>query len=127
VVLKTDNTGPAMDFMRWLTTDRIVDFLHTAPVHFQPARLDLYEDQRWRDNPMIQKYSGVVEQMRELVTDKSVVLTSIDTQGPAPDVRPGKVFESFVMPEMLQNKILRGMASDEAVNVAAARMREVIK
>lgn len=31
------------------------------------------------------------------------------------------------MPEMLQNKILRGMASDEAVNVAAARMREVIK
>jgi multiple sugar transport system substrate-binding protein len=127
VVLKTDNTGPAMDFMRWLTTDRIVDFLHTAPVHFQPARLDLYVDQRWRDNPMIQKYSGVVEQMRELVTDKSVVLTSIDTQGPAPDVRPGKVFESFVMPEMLQNKILRGMASDEAVNVAAARMREVIK
>ncbi|UES59611.1 extracellular solute-binding protein (plasmid) [Roseibium aggregatum] len=127
VVLKTDNTGPAMDFMRWLTTDRMVDFLHTAPVHFQPTRLDIYEDQRWRDNAMIQKYSGVVEQMRELVTDESVVLTSIDTQGPAPDVRPGKVFESFVMPEMLQNKILREMDSAEAVDQAAAKMREVIK
>lgn len=126
VVLKTDNTGPTMEFMRWLTTDKIVDFLHTAPVHFQPARLDIYDDPRWRDNLLIKTYAAPIEQMRELITDPSVVLTSIDTQGPAPDVRPGKVLESFVMPEMLQNKLLRGMASDEAVSVAAAKMREVI-
>lgn len=127
VVLKTNNTGPTMDFMRWLTTDKLVDFLHTAPVHFQPARLDIYDDARWRDNPLIQKFGPEIDQMRNLVTDDSVVLTSIDTQGPAPDVRPGKVFESFVMPEMLQNKLLRDMDSTEAVVQAAAKMREVIK
>lgn len=126
VVLDTDNTGPAMEFMRWLTTDRMVDFLHTAPVHFQPARLDLYEDQRWRDNPMIKKYDGMIETMRGLITDDSVVLTSIDTQGSAPDVRPGKVFESFTLPEMLQNKILREMDSAEAVAKAAEKIREII-
>lgn len=105
----------------------MVDFLHTAPVHFQPARLDIYDDQRWRDNALIKQFSAEIDQMRNLVTDGSVILTSIDTQGPRPDVRPGKVFESFAMPEMLQNKILRGMDSAEAVAQAAAKMRDVIK
>jgi len=127
VVLKTDNTGRAMDFMRWLTTDRLIDFLHTAPVHFQPTRLDIYDNPRWRDNALIKQFSAEIDQMRHLVTDKSIILTSIDTEGPAPDVRPGKVFESFVMPEMLQNKILRKMDSAQAVAQAAAKMREVIK
>jgi multiple sugar transport system substrate-binding protein len=126
VVLDTENTGPAMEFMRWLTGPKMVDFLHTAPVHFQPARLDLYEDQRWRDNPLISQYSGMIETMRGLVTDPSIVLTSIDTQGPAPDVRPGKVFESFVLPEMLQNRILKEMDAAEAVTQAAERMRALI-
>ncbi|RAH99299.1 ABC transporter substrate-binding protein [Acuticoccus sediminis] len=126
VVLNTDNTGPAMEFMRWLTTERLVDFLHTAPVHFQPARLDIYDNDQWRANPLVQKYGDAIETMRGLITDPSVVLTSIDTQGPRPDVRPGTVFESFALPEMLQNKILRGMDSGEAVDVAAAKMRELI-
>ncbi|GGO60090.1 hypothetical protein SAMN05444398_111134 [Roseovarius pacificus] len=89
-------------------------------------RLDLYEDDRWRDNPLIQKYETEIELMRELVTDESITVTSIDTQGPAPDVRPGKVFESFVLPEMLQNKILRGEASGDAVSMAADKMRKLI-
>lgn len=126
VVLNTPNTGPAMEFMRWLTVDRMVDFLHTAPVHFQPTRLDIYDDPRWRDNPLIRKYGAEIDLMRNLVTDESIVVTSIDTQGPAPDVRPGKIFESFVLPEMLQNKILRGEDSGEAVSKAAARMREIV-
>lgn len=126
VVTKTDNTEATMEFMRWLTGEKLIDFLHTAPVHFQPARLDIYDDARWLDNPLIKTYKGAIDQMKSLITDQSVVLTSIDTQGPAPDVRPGKVFESFVMPEMLQNKLLKGMASDEAVTTAAAKMRQVI-
>lgn len=126
IVMNTDNTGPAMDFMRWLTTERMVDFLHTAPVHFQPARLDIYEDDRWRDNPMVEKYAGIIEMNRRFITDDSVILTSIDTQGPRPDVRPGKVFESFILPEMLQNRILREMDAAEAVSQAAAAIRELI-
>lgn len=125
MVMNTENSGAAMEFMDWMTTELMVDFLHTAPVHFQPTRLDIYEDQRWRDNALIKKHSGMIETMRSLVTDDSVVVTSIDTQGPAPDVRPGKVFESFALPEMLQNKILRGMESAEAVAAAAEKVRQV--
>ena len=126
IVLNTDMVGPAMEFMRWLTNDRMVDFLHTTPIHFQPARLDIYDNDRWRDNALIRKYSHILERNRRFITDDSVILTSIDTQGPHTDVRPGKVFESFALPEMLQNKILRGVESGEAVARAAARMREVI-
>ncbi|WP_043540460.1 ABC transporter substrate-binding protein [Salinarimonas rosea] len=126
VVLNTDNTGRAMDFMRWLTTDRLIDFLHTAPVHFQPTRLDIYDNDQWRSNPLISKYSGQIETMRRMVSDDSMLVTSIDTQGPHPDTRPGKVFEAFVMPEMLQDKLIRGLSSAEAVDRAAARMRELV-
>ena len=126
IVLNTDNVGPTMEFMQWMTNDRLVDFLHTAPVHFQPARLDMYDNDRWRDNALIQQYDHIIEANRRFITDDSVILTSIDTQGPHPDVRPGKVFESFVLPEMLQNKILRGLDSADAVAQAATRMREVI-
>ena len=126
IVLNTDNVGPTMEFMQWMTNDRLVDFLHTAPVHFQPARLDMYDNDRWRDNALIQQYDHVIEANRRFITDDSVILTSIDTQGPHPDVRPGKVFESFVLPEMLQNKILRGLDSADAVAQAATRMREII-
>lgn len=126
-VLDTDNKGPAVDFMRWLTTDKFVEYLHTAPMNFQPTRLDIYDDPKWRENELITRFNANVETMRSLITDESVVITSIDTQGPRPDVRPGKVFQSFVMPEMLQNVLLQDMAPDEAVTAAAAKMRDVIK
>lgn len=126
MLLNTDNKGPAMDFLRWLTTEKFVDFLHTAPMNFQPTRLDIYDNQQWRDNPMIEKFSDTVELMYKTITDPSIVIKSIDTTGPRPDVRPGKVFQSFALPEMLQNKLIRGMASDEAVDTAATRIREVI-
>jgi multiple sugar transport system substrate-binding protein len=126
VVLKTPQSDEAMKFMRWFTENQFINFLHTAPLHFQPPRLDVYEDARWRAHPLIEKHAAAVEEMRRFLTDKSIILTSIDTQGPAPSLKPGKIFEAFVFPEMLQNKCLKGMASAECVKVAADRMRQVI-
>jgi multiple sugar transport system substrate-binding protein len=64
--------------------------------------------------------------MRKMVTDEAMLVTSVDTQGPRPDIRPGKVFEAFVMPEMIQDKLIKGMSSTEAVERAAARMRQLV-
>ncbi|QRG06322.1 extracellular solute-binding protein [Xanthobacter dioxanivorans] len=126
VVLKTPQADEAMKFMKWFTDNQYINFLHTAPLHFQPPRLDVYDDARWRAHPLIEKHNAAVEEMRRFLTDKNIVLTSIDTQGPKPDLRPGKIFEAFVFPEMLQNKCLKGMASAEAVKIAAERMKQVI-
>jgi multiple sugar transport system substrate-binding protein len=126
VVLKTPQSDEAMKFMRWFTENQYINFLHTAPLHFQPPRLDVYDDARWRAHPLIEKHNAAVEEMRRFLTDKNIILTSIDTQGPTPSLKPGKIFEAFVFPEMLQNKCLKGMASAECVKVAADRMRQVI-
>jgi multiple sugar transport system substrate-binding protein len=100
--------------------------LHTAPLHFQPPRLDVYDDPRWRAHPLIDKHKDAVEMMRSFITDKSIILTSVDTEGPAPDLRPGKVFEAFVIPEMLQNRILKNMPAADCVKAAGEKMRKVI-
>ena len=59
------------------------------------------------------------------IVDKSMVLTSVDTEGPAPDLRPGKVFEGFVIPEMLQNRILKNMPAADCVKAAGDKMRKL--
>lgn len=126
VVLKTGNSDESMKFMSWFTENHYINFLHTAPLHFQPPRLDVYEDERWRAHPLIEKHKDAVETMRGFITDKSMILTSIDTEGPEPDLRPGKVFEAFVVPEMLQNRVLKNMSSADALKAAAEKMRKVV-
>lgn len=126
VVLKTANSDESMKFMSWFTENQYINFLHTAPLHFQPPRLDVYDDARWRAHPLIEKHKDAVETMRNFIVDKSIILTSIDTEGPAPDLRPGKVFEAFVFPEMLQNRILKNMAAGDCVKAAGEKMRKVI-
>lgn len=126
VVLKTENSDESMKFMQWFTENRYIDFLHTAPLHFQPPRLDIYDNERWRDNELIQKHPEAIEAMQGFITDPDMVVTSVDTQGPAPDLRPGKIFQAFVIPEMLQNRILKDMPAAEAVKIAGDRMRELV-
>jgi multiple sugar transport system substrate-binding protein len=112
--------------MKWFTENQYINFLHTAPLHFQPPRLDVYEDARWRAHPLIEKHKDAVETMKNFIVDKSVILTSVDTEGPAPDLRPGKVFEGFVIPEMLQNRILKNMPAADCVKAAGDKMRKLI-
>ena len=125
VVLKTPNSNESMKFMKWFTENQYINFLHTAPLHFQPPRLDVYEDARWRAHPLIEKHKDAVESMKGFIVDKSMVLTSVDTEGPAPDLRPGKVFEGFVIPEMLQNRILKNMPAADCVKAAGDKMRKL--
>jgi multiple sugar transport system substrate-binding protein len=126
VVLKTKQTEESMKFMEWFTEEKYIDFLHTVPLHFQPPRMDVYENPKWRAHPMIEKYWWAMEQMWGFLKDPNLVIASIDTQGPYVDFRPGKVFNSYALPEMIQNKVLRNMPSDECLKTAAAKMRKVL-
>ncbi|MEX3010477.1 ABC transporter substrate-binding protein [Hoeflea sp. TYP-13] len=126
VVLNTEASEESMKFMRWFTESQFINFLHTAPLHFQPPRLDIYDDQRWRAHPLIEKYADIIETTQSFLTDPNVRVTSIDTQGPVPDLRPGKVFESFAIPEMLQKKCLQGLSSEDCLQQAGEAMRKAI-
>jgi multiple sugar transport system substrate-binding protein len=126
LVCNTPMAEESLKFLEWWSEGPYIDFLHTAPLTFQPPRLDLYDDVRWTNHPILKKHSEVVHTMRGFLDDPALTIRSIDTEGPAPDIRPAKVFEANVLPEMLQKKLLKGMPSDVCVDEAVVRIRQLI-
>ena len=45
-------------------------------------------------------------------------------RAPEPDLRAGKMFHSYAMPEMLQNSVLKNVSSGEAIETAAKKLKE---
>ena len=88
VVLNTPMGEESMKFMEWFTDKHYIDFLHSAPLHFQPPRMDIYDDPRWRAHPLIEKHADLVAFMKSLLTRKDIIIRSIDTEGPSIDLRP---------------------------------------
>ncbi|MBF5007285.1 ABC transporter substrate-binding protein [Diaphorobacter caeni] len=126
VLLNTPMKDEAYKFMEWFTDNHYINFLHTAPLHFQPPRMDVYDDPRWRANPLIKKHADLVEFMRGILVNKDVVIRSIDTEGPRVDLRPGKMFETYAMAEAIQNRLLKDMPAAEAVDLMAQKYRTVL-
>lgn len=126
VVGNTPMTEEAIRFLEWFSDAHFINFLHSAPLHFQPTRLDIYDDPRWRAHPLIEKHAWAVNEMRRFLDDPKIIIRSIDTEGPKPDLRPAKIFEAWVFPEMIQNKVLRNTPSDACVEQAVQAMRRVI-
>jgi multiple sugar transport system substrate-binding protein len=75
---------------------------------------------------MIQKHWATMEQMKSFIDEGSkTVLNSVDMTGPSIDLRPCKLFDANIMPEMLQNRVLRNMSSSDCVKAAADRIRKI--
>jgi len=123
VVFKSKQSEEAVKFLQWFVDEHYIDWLHSAWMNCQPARMDVYEDKRWKSHPMIQKHWETMMQMKSYVEGDKVKIMSIDTIGPSIDILPCKVFNANVMPEMLQNKVLNNMSSAECVSLAAERIR----
>lgn len=125
IVFKTKQSEEAVKFLKWFIDEHYINWLHSAWMNFQPARLDIYEDPRWKKHPMIQKHWQTMMQMKSYIEDKNIKLSSVDLAGPTIDLRPCKVFETNILPEMLQNKVLRKMSSADCVKAAADRIRKL--
>ncbi len=126
VVLDTAMSDESLRFLEWFSDQHLINFLHTSPVHYQPTRLDIYDDPRWLAHPALEQHGEITAMQKDLLSNPDVIIRSIDTEGPTPDARAGKAFRSFALPEMLQNKILNGMSSDQAVKIAAQKIRDAI-
>jgi multiple sugar transport system substrate-binding protein len=126
-VVKTKYTEEAMKLLRWLVTDKLIDFYASLPIHYQPTRMSIYNDPRWKALPRVKKYANVVETTKNFLTRKDIVIDCVDIQGPEIDPRPGKITRKFVMPTMFQNLLLKNMTPEECVKIAADQIREVIK
>jgi multiple sugar transport system substrate-binding protein len=125
VVFKSPQSEEAMKFLKWFIDDFYIEWLHSAWMNFQPARLDIYEDPRWNSHPMIKKHWGTMMKMKSYIEDKEMQLIAVDTTGPEIDIRPCKIFNANIMPEMLQNRVINGTASIDCVKAAADRIRSL--
>ncbi|GAA4015382.1 ABC transporter substrate-binding protein [Actimicrobium antarcticum] len=126
ILLNTPMRDESLKFMEWFIDNHYINFLHSAPLHFQPPRLDVYDDIRWRAHPLIEKHADLVEFMKSILTRKDVIIRSIDTEGPIIDLRPPKMFETFAICEAIQNVLYKDMPSAEAVDIMSAKYRTVL-
>jgi multiple sugar transport system substrate-binding protein len=126
LVGKTAMSEESLKFLEWWSDAHYINFLHSAPLHFQPPRLDVYDDPRWLAHPLIEKHKAAVDMSRAFLNDDKLIIRSIDTEGPAPDLRPAKIFQAHALPEMIQNKVLRNMSSAECVEGAVQAMKRAI-
>jgi multiple sugar transport system substrate-binding protein len=126
LVGKTPMSEESLKFLAWWSDAQYINFLHSAPLNFQPPRLDIYEDPRWAAHPLIEKHAAAVKTMRDFLNDPALTIRSIDTEGPSADIRPAKIFESYVLPEMIQNRLLAGKPASECVEQGIQKMRELI-
>ncbi len=125
LLFKTKQSEEAFKFLKWFIDEHYIDWLHSAWMNFQPARMDIYDDPRWKKHPMIQKHWETMMKMKSFVEDDKTRLASVDLTGPEIDLRPCKIFDANIMPEMLQNRVLRNMSSADCVKTAADRIRKL--
>jgi multiple sugar transport system substrate-binding protein len=126
-VVKTKYSEEAKKLLEWLVTEKLIEFYATVPIHYQPTRMSIYNDPRWKSIPSVKKHWDVVQVMKSFLTRKDIVLDCVDIQGPEIDPRPGKITREFIMPTMLQNLVLKKLAPEECVKIAADSMRKVMK
>lgn len=125
-VLKSPKSAEAKKFVEWFYKEKIVDFLHSAPIHLFPAQESIYQNEKWRSHPLIKKYwETAVEPQYELLHNAK--MNSIDTDGPYMDEKPGIVLESYVIPKMFQRVLLNNEDPAKVVDETAAEIRNMVK
>lgn len=123
---KSRQTEEAIKFLQWFVDERYVDWILSAWMNNHPSRMDIYEDERWKSHPMIQKHWDTMMTMKSYIEGDDIKIAAIDTSGPTIDMRACNVFNANVMPEMLQQKVLGNRSSAECVAAAAQRIRSLI-
>jgi multiple sugar transport system substrate-binding protein len=127
ILMKGENQKEAFEFLSWLATERLVKFLHTLALHYQPTQYSIYTNPAWRNHPLLQKHAEALGVMRSFLDPDRAWINSIDTDGPEMDPRPGKVWEANVFPEMLQELSLKKVAPDRIVATAAEKVRKLMQ
>lgn len=126
LLFKTKQTEEGFKFLKWFIDNYYIKWLLAAWMNSQPARLDVYDDPRWKNNPMIKKYWSTMTEMKSFIDNGSpTLIDAIELSGPSVALLPCKIFDANIMPEMLQNRVLKGMASADCVKNAANRMRKL--
>ena len=125
-VTKGANTEEALKFLEWFSENGYVDYVVNRPLFFQPPRLDIYDNPKYKNSPIVKGAPDVVEFLQGLITKSDVIIHSIDTEGPVISEKSAKVFQSWAVPTMIQERILRKTPAARCVDIGAKIMRDAL-
>jgi multiple sugar transport system substrate-binding protein len=125
-ILNTDHVDETKKFVEWFYKEKLVDMYATGANHFYPVQKSFFENEKWRNLPLVSKYWDVgMNAMRELFGKAD--MHSIDTDGPEISQISGGVFQSMVFPKMYQRVTINDEDPGKVVDVIAQEIREMIK
>lgn len=119
------STDEALKLLEWFVTERLVDYVRTLVLHYQPVQYSIYKNPKWANDPLVRKHRHAVDAMYAFLDDKRTIIDAIDIDGPGLDVIQGKVWNAFVIPEMYQEVIVQNADPAKAVENAAAKIRKL--
>ncbi|MBB3149614.1 multiple sugar transport system substrate-binding protein [Phyllobacterium trifolii] len=123
---KTDKVEEAKKLLRWMIkNDKITDFQLTLPLHYQPVQFSSYQNKRWSSNPLVEKYKDKLAVMRSFLDEKETKIDGIQYQGPNYSPNQGRLYNSDLISSMYQNVVAGKMSPEEAVDLGAAKIREL--
>lgn len=125
VIKEGKSTAEALKLLEWFVTERLVDYVRTVVLHYQPVQHSIYKNPQWQGDPLVRKHRHAVDAMYAFLDEKRTVINAIDIDGPGLDVIQGKVWNSFAIPEMYQEVILKNVEPAKAVDNAAAKIRKL--
>lgn len=126
VVIKEGRaTQEALRLLEWFATERIVDYVRTLVLHYQPVQRSIYQNPAWKDDPLVRKHRAAVDAMYAFLDDRRTVINAIDIDGPGFDLVQGKAWNAMVIPEMYQEVLLKNVDPARAVDSAAAKIRKL--
>lgn len=125
-ILNTDHNDATKDFVEWWFKNELITLYASAPLHYQPAQKSIYDREDWQALPVIAEYGErLMDPLGEFI--ESAHLHSIDSDGPEPDVRAGRAFQSMVFPEAYQRVTLGGESAQSVTEWLGDAVRNAIK
>ena len=125
-VTKSANTEEALKFLEWFADNTYVDFICNRPLFYQPPRLDIYDNPKYKDNAIIKENPTEDAFLQSVLSSDDIIVRSIDSTGPAISDLSAKVFQSFAFPAMLQERVLKNTPAAQCVDIGAKIMRDAI-
>jgi multiple sugar transport system substrate-binding protein len=125
-VTKSANTDEALKFLAWFADNTYIDFVANRPLFYQPPRLDVYETEAYKNSPIIKAAPDEAAFLQSVLSREDIIVRSIDTSGPAISEKSAKVFQSWAIPVMMQERLLKGTPASQCVDIGAKLMREAL-
>ncbi len=124
----TRNTEATLEFFRWfLKNGKLVDYQLTVAVHYQPPQYSTYKNEKWRSHPLVKKHWSAIEVMLDFMNTDKTRVGSIQLEGPGPSPNQGRIWNSYVIPKMYQQVLLKRLTPSQAVDEAAKEIRSFTK